>query len=427
MFDIGRWLFIVILLRLYYFYMLQLYRERNNKYIFDLKMYDVPVPIKSHFNFQTPIDLVRWKRAQYIAASGEPHLLEHILQHFPEPSNFLDGDIKFRLITSLNDIFVDDFNERLNLLKTANSIDYCSKDSMEVIRRSLPGLTHSTMKNVAIPLQRHPTSIINHTDTNKNNIARKRKIGRKATDKSMRGRYVRPRTAIHAQRYDQERGGKGRRRLFHRYRNCIGGAGCRRYKPDGNDTYLEDLDPDNFVPCNTSYTQQNRAPIVGIGYFIFNRTLVPISSQSEYFTGKVLGHADMMRRLFLWKWLEINDEIATPYIISYINDENAGPFSTVFPNRTVSSTYCCDTFEWDLSILPKLLEDKRLLMLLSHQSANFSHPKLLTLPRGLPVTSDGTERVLWDAMHAAAKTIKKHTLLYSASSNWHTSTVLYTN
>ena len=69
----------------------------------------VPMPEKSHYNFDgPPNDPVRWRIAQAQAARGEQVLLQRVAKVFPSPWNsFLDGDKSFRGLHNLVDIFVD--------------------------------------------------------------------------------------------------------------------------------------------------------------------------------------------------------------------------------------------------------------------------------------------------------------------------------
>lgn len=334
----------------------EFYSKKNTTKIFsnisnhwDVRMLHVKMPRTSHFGFKIPPNnLKKWKEAQKIAASGENILLQKILKHFPEPRNFLDGDIRFRQITSINDISVDNYNDHLNMLTSTNKVDYCE---LYKLRKNRSQLQNMKQKN----------------DQKNENT----------------GSVLSSRPPING------------------YRN------------------IEIMDPENYVPCNDSYRKQNRAPIVGIGYYIFNRSF----DSNEYYTGPVLGHANMMKRSLLQKWKEIKHVINTPFIISYIADENTGPFSTYFPNRTDPRNpyFCCDSNPWDRELLRPFLDDEHLLLLISHQNNNISHPKILTLPRGLPVTREkGAERALWLTMKHAAVNVKKRGLLYTASSSWNT-------
>jgi hypothetical protein len=47
-----------------------------------------------------------------------------------------------------------------------------------------------------------------------------------------------------------------------------------------------------------------------------------------------------------------------------------------------------------------------------------SHPKILTLPRGLPTTWTQTESIVFDSMRISANNFKKEHLLFASASNW---------
>eukprot|EP01035_Chromulina_nebulosa_P001767 gene1767-2382_t len=81
----------------------------------------IPAPKKSYFRFpEPPNDPNRWKRAQEQAASGEQVLLKKLLDVFPFYLNFLDGDVLFRRLHALADVFVDD-NRDLSVLTGSSS------------------------------------------------------------------------------------------------------------------------------------------------------------------------------------------------------------------------------------------------------------------------------------------------------------------
>lgn len=57
-------------------------------------------------------------------------------------------------------------------------------------------------------------------------------------------------------------------------------------------------------------------------------------------------------------------------------------------------------------------------MFVINQHHNISHPKLLVLPRGLPITWKTTAGLVYDTMQYAPEHIRKRYLLFAASSNW---------
>lgn len=68
---------------------------------------DIAMPRESSFGFPPPDDLTLWRKAQLIAASGEPILAKAIQEYFPHPYDFLDGDKSFKNIENLIDYFLD--------------------------------------------------------------------------------------------------------------------------------------------------------------------------------------------------------------------------------------------------------------------------------------------------------------------------------
>ena len=76
-------------------------------------------PTKSLFNFVGDVDPRRWRRAQALAARGDQVLLGKIVGVFPHPHDFLDGDVYFRKLHALADVFFDEEGSGLLVLTTA--------------------------------------------------------------------------------------------------------------------------------------------------------------------------------------------------------------------------------------------------------------------------------------------------------------------
>ena len=68
---------------------------------------EVPMPVKSHYGFESPSDPTRWRRAQQAAARGDHSVLTEGLKHFSQPYDFLDGDTAFKYMHYYTDIFLD--------------------------------------------------------------------------------------------------------------------------------------------------------------------------------------------------------------------------------------------------------------------------------------------------------------------------------
>jgi hypothetical protein len=145
-----------------------------------------------------------------------------------------------------------------------------------------------------------------------------------------------------------------------------------------------------------------------LGYHAFENTGI--------FQGKEMGLVDIDRFQLYDLWKAVKDKINTPIIIIHFADENWGMFSSYFPNRTVEWGHCCDTND-DISKLPELLNHPKVLMFLTNQHLNFSHPKLLPLPRGLPGPDEYSRKLIWDTGRVAIldKTPRDR-LLFTATS-----------
>jgi len=81
----------------------------------------VEPPTKSLFGFldDDKPDPRRWRRAQALAVRGDQVLLSKIVGVFPNHLNFLDGDVYFRKLHSLADVFFDQDGDGLSVLTPA--------------------------------------------------------------------------------------------------------------------------------------------------------------------------------------------------------------------------------------------------------------------------------------------------------------------
>jgi hypothetical protein len=121
---------------------------------------------------------------------------------------------------------------------------------------------------------------------------------------------------------------------------------------------------------------------------------------------------------FFEQWRRAKDDIKTPFVALHSFNENWGLLSTFFPNRTVnwgSQQFAPGSKERDQ--LTEFLDHNKTLLLMVGQHSNFTHHKLVTLPRGLPIHHTHLARTLWDAMHILSKS-NKTALVFTASSNW---------
>jgi len=77
----------------------------------DVLWCNVKMPYISYFRFDPPTDPVRWRIAQLQASRGEQILLQHVIKVFPNHYDFLDGDISFRKLHYIFDVFVDEYRD----------------------------------------------------------------------------------------------------------------------------------------------------------------------------------------------------------------------------------------------------------------------------------------------------------------------------
>jgi hypothetical protein len=168
---------------------------------------------------------------------------------------------------------------------------------------------------------------------------------------------------------------------------------------------------DVVIPKDYNVDNVNRAPVVMVGYSAFSR-----KGGSPYFRGGLLGEAGMERGELYQQWNQVKAKLQQPFILLHAANENWGLLSTLFPNRTVDWGSCCGAHE-DRALMEILNSDKVLLFVVA-QHHNLTHPKLLTLPRGVPLNGERKRNVLYDIIQSFPDTSRKQTLLFTASSNW---------
>lgn len=159
----------------------------------------------------------------------------------------------------------------------------------------------------------------------------------------------------------------------------------------------------NGLPGPYDFRWAGRAPIVKLGYLAFDK------SGSFLFNGKVIGEGHLGRDALLQQWKLYRSDIDTPFIALHSSNENWGLLSTHFPNRTENLGWCCSP--QDLAAISDMLDDSKLLMMLVNQHTNVTHPKLLTLPRGLPIYKENQKQLIWDSMRSVLHTTKKSVLV----------------
>jgi hypothetical protein len=142
------------------------------------------------------------------------------------------------------------------------------------------------------------------------------------------------------------------------------------------------------LPPQYPFKYFDRAPIVQIGYAVFDH------SRLGFFSGNELGGAYL--NVFDWfkEWRTVKDKIKRPFIAVVALNENWGVMATKYPNRTAAWGKCCDTPKF--SVVREFLNHPMTLMFVVNQHTNYTHPKLLSLPRGVPLTFTHTDKYIFD-------------------------------
>jgi hypothetical protein len=165
------------------------------------------------------------------------------------------------------------------------------------------------------------------------------------------------------------------------------------------------------VPEPYNFSAVGRAPIVQVGYSVLNK------NNNAFFTGDYKGTVKISRKLFLQEWSHVRGDIAVKYILVVLTDPEWGWLSSYVPGRTLDKGRCCKE-EGD-EFLQSFLDDKNLLLLVVNQHTTISHPKILSLPRGLPTKWEHYERIAFDSLHLLlAENKPKSHLLIAPSSTW---------
>ena len=328
----------------------------------DFNWCSIPMPKTSFYKFKPPQDMDKWKAAQILAASGAQVLLKRIVKVFPNPFDFLDGDRSFRRIHRTIDIFVDEKNG-LGVLKAS------SKQSLTLNDKDMGTEKEERRRGRKL-------SIVSTTATSSSDMSKDR-LG-----------------SFQRSSFDSQTVEDG------------GGVGGKK----GPIMFPWELEGRKVVPEAYNFRAAARAPIVQMGYTAFTKDL------NSYFSGNFIGGAFINRNDFFKQWKDIKNEIDVPFITVCSLNENWGVFSTMFPNRTAAWGSCCSKKSDDN--LHEFLNHPKTLMMVINQHSNLSHPKILTLPRGVPLTWEHTERLVWDSMRHTLQNVKKDKLLHAAVSKW---------
>ena len=263
---------------------------------------NIEMPKRSHFNFDPPTDIKRWKMAQIRASNGEQVFLKKLSKIFTHPFDFLDGDRSFRKLHHGVDVFMD---ERIWLSSLSKSGKMKAKPSSE----------------------------------------------------------------LHAWETTKE----------------------------------------EVIPKPYDWEKTNRAPIVQVGYIAFKK------DRNQFFSGNFKAGAFTSREKFISEWNAVKNEVETPIIVECALNENWGWISTAYPNRTAAWGQCC--IRPQEKYVLDFLEDPKILAVITGQHHNVSHPKVLTIPRGLPIQWQHTEKLIFDSIHTN-QVLKKDRLLFASASSW---------
>ena len=179
---------------------------------------------------------------------------------------------------------------------------------------------------------------------------------------------------------------------------------------NGKLKYPWELEGKRVIPDPYDFRAVNRSAIVSIGYTAYTR------DSQTYFSGNRVGGAFIDRNKFFQYWKNVRDKIDLPFISICTLNENWGMLSTMFPNRTAGWGRCCD--QPKDKIVHDFLDHPKTLMLVTNQHVNLSHPKLMIMPRGIPLTWGFTRKIIWDAMRNVLLHKRKHKLLFAAASSW---------
>ena len=152
-----------------------------------------------------------------------------------------------------------------------------------------------------------------------------------------------------------------------------------------------------------------RTPITQIGAFKYEGKRI-VTAKGNAVRG--ISHKE-----FLAEFEEVEDDLVTPAIYMCSLNENWGFFSSAFPNRTMQwGRYPKNKSQ--KKTLKTFLDSDKTVMMIINQHSNFSHPKLLVLPRGIPLTWGYTNKIVWDSMQFVAANEVKMQLLASMASDW---------
>jgi hypothetical protein len=166
---------------------------------------------------------------------------------------------------------------------------------------------------------------------------------------------------------------------------------------------------DPVVPPTYDFRAAQRAPVIQVGYNAFG-----IVNHTAFFEGGHLGEAHVDLHELSQQWDKVKDRIIHPFILLHAGNENWGLLSTQFPNRTTDWGRCCE----HQRVVQAILNHPKTVAVFTNQHHNLTHPKLLSLPRGIPLYIPNRKKLLYDLLRVYESTLRKESLLFASSSNW---------
>ena len=149
------------------------------------------------------------------------------------------------------------------------------------------------------------------------------------------------------------------------------------------------------IPLPYNYTSVRRVPIVQIGYNKLNK------NNNAFFSGDRKGVVEVNRQKFLKEWSEVKDDLNTKFIAVILTNKDWGWLSSYAAGRTLDIDRCC--VKQGDELLQQFLDDDRTLMVVVNQHSNLAHPKILTIPAGVPTKWEHNEVQLFDSIREVQK------------------------
>lgn len=172
-----------------------------------------------------------------------------------------------------------------------------------------------------------------------------------------------------------------------------------------------DTQEESYIRPGYVNSYAERTPIAQIGAFKYEGKRI-VTAKGNAVRG--ISHKEFLAE---FEELERAQALVTPAIYMCSLNENWGFFSSAFPNRTMQWGRYPKNKEQRKTLTTFLDSDKTVMMVIN-QHSNFSHPKLLVLPRGIPLTWGYTNKIVWDSMHFVVANEVKTVLLSSMASDW---------